>query len=264
MQYEIRDNPKFGSLEITFPGKPSDDVLKCLKERGFRWNFKEKLWYGYDKEREITDALNAITAGAKEPEAVAVGGVVGAGYLGGGEWTGCNYSNRRYMSAKEINAIVKAELKRLYPSIKFSARSESYSGGQSSYLTIYLTTEQLFASKEVCKDEFFSHSFSSWYTIHDGDRTRDIFGTDMTDEQRQDAFEIFYARMLAAYQEDAHNIERYLSDFAKEVLKTAKALYHSFIHDETNSMVDYFDRNLYDDYYFCNLDNADRRKSWEH
>ena len=57
--FTITDNAEYGSLEISFDGKPSEAVRDVLKENKFRWHKTKKVWYGKADRQTITDALNA-------------------------------------------------------------------------------------------------------------------------------------------------------------------------------------------------------------
>ena len=56
--YTIRPNEQYGSLEITFDGKPSQAVRDALKANKFRWNGKKGVWYGKTDQQTIVDALD--------------------------------------------------------------------------------------------------------------------------------------------------------------------------------------------------------------
>ena len=58
--YTISDNAEFGSLEISFEGKPSEAVRDALKQNKFRWHNTKKVWYGKTDRQTITDALNKV------------------------------------------------------------------------------------------------------------------------------------------------------------------------------------------------------------
>ena len=57
--FTITDNAQYGSLEISFDGKPPKAVLDALKGNKFRWHKAKKVWYGKVDRQTITDALNA-------------------------------------------------------------------------------------------------------------------------------------------------------------------------------------------------------------
>ena len=58
--FTITDNAQYGSLEITFEGKPSQAVRDVLKENKFRWHKVKKVWYGKADRSTITEALNKV------------------------------------------------------------------------------------------------------------------------------------------------------------------------------------------------------------
>jgi hypothetical protein len=257
--YEIRRNDRFNSLEVTFPEKPESSVIDLLKSLKFRWNHVNKLWYGYAKENELTDKINNLI-GAEKPSEIATGGVVGDGYMGGGEWTGCNHG--KLYGYGEINKAVKAELQKMFPGVGFKTRGDSYSGGQSSHLYIQMTGAELFIGREAAH-EVFSRNMHGHTWLNLDDNGACVWGENATDEQREIAFDVMYTRLISKYQHDVHNVKDYMTETAIAIYSKAKSLYSSFIHDETNSQVDYFDRSLYDDYSVCNLDNIAKRKKWE-
>ena len=62
MTYTIENNAKFGSKEIYFDGKPSEDVRSALKALKFRWHSVKKCWYARNTEKNL-QALRAIETG---------------------------------------------------------------------------------------------------------------------------------------------------------------------------------------------------------
>ncbi len=48
----VRRNEALNGVEVTFGSKPSEEVRAALKERGFRWSVRQRLWYArYTPER---------------------------------------------------------------------------------------------------------------------------------------------------------------------------------------------------------------------
>ena len=72
--FTITDNVQYGSMEITFEGKPSEMVRAFLKENKFRWHNGKKVWYGKADRNFITNGLNGVfdaekaASTAAEPE----------------------------------------------------------------------------------------------------------------------------------------------------------------------------------------------------
>ena len=57
--FVIKKNEQFNSLEITFDGKPSEEIREILKGYRFRWHGIKKLWYGFGDEEEIEKDIRA-------------------------------------------------------------------------------------------------------------------------------------------------------------------------------------------------------------
>lgn len=58
MSYTITANPAFNSLEISFDGKPAQEVRDALKALKFRWHAVKKVWYGYSDENTVRAAID--------------------------------------------------------------------------------------------------------------------------------------------------------------------------------------------------------------
>ena len=65
--FSVVENSEFGSLEIKFDGKPSENVRNVLKENKFRWHKVKGVWYGKADKQTIIEALDK----AYETESVA-------------------------------------------------------------------------------------------------------------------------------------------------------------------------------------------------
>lgn len=66
--YTITANQEFNSIEISFPGKPSDAIREALKALRFRWHSVKKVWYGYTTEEAAKQAIETAE-GCKPTEA---------------------------------------------------------------------------------------------------------------------------------------------------------------------------------------------------
>lgn len=66
--YTIRRNPEYGSLEVSFDGKPPQPVRDALKANKFRWNGKRRVWYGKTDQKTIVDALDKAYQPETAPE----------------------------------------------------------------------------------------------------------------------------------------------------------------------------------------------------
>ncbi len=59
MTYTIHQNQQFGSLEISFGGKPSEAIREALKALKFRWHNVKKVWYGFAEESDVIAILES-------------------------------------------------------------------------------------------------------------------------------------------------------------------------------------------------------------
>ena len=61
--FSITTNTERGTLEIRFDSKPNEEVRSGLKERGFRWSSKNKLWYGNGDKLQISKGIENAMSG---------------------------------------------------------------------------------------------------------------------------------------------------------------------------------------------------------
>ena len=54
----VNKNEQMNGIEITFNGIPSEETRNALKEKGFRWSRKQKLWYARFTEEKHQWAQN--------------------------------------------------------------------------------------------------------------------------------------------------------------------------------------------------------------
>lgn len=66
--YTITANKEFNSIEISFPGIPSEAIRTALKNLRFRWHGVKKVWYGYTTEEAARIAIDTAE-GIKATEA---------------------------------------------------------------------------------------------------------------------------------------------------------------------------------------------------
>ena len=66
MEYSIRKNPQFNSLEISFEGKPAEAVRDALKALKFRWHGQKRIWYGFADETAARAAIEGKPQQAAE------------------------------------------------------------------------------------------------------------------------------------------------------------------------------------------------------
>ncbi len=67
MEYTLTKNADFGSLELTFDGKPAQAIRDALKALRFRWHGVRRVWYGYADEATTRAALDGVNVGGTVP-----------------------------------------------------------------------------------------------------------------------------------------------------------------------------------------------------
>ena len=75
MSYTITNNAKFNSIEILFDAKPSEAVRSALKSLKFRWHNQRGVWYGYQDEATVREAINNACPELVNNEAEQIGPV---------------------------------------------------------------------------------------------------------------------------------------------------------------------------------------------
>lgn len=64
-------NPELNGIEITFEGKPGDDVRAELKNNGFRWHKAKKLWYAKQTAERLAIVERIADGEVKEADVTA-------------------------------------------------------------------------------------------------------------------------------------------------------------------------------------------------
>ena len=67
MNYTITANPAFNSIEISFDGKPAQEVRDALKALKFRWHSVKRVWYGYADEATARAAIDGGKVAENKP-----------------------------------------------------------------------------------------------------------------------------------------------------------------------------------------------------
>lgn len=146
MEYTIKRNEAFNSLEITFDGKPSEAVRDALKALKFRWHGVKKLWYGYTDEtaaRAAIDGAEGVKAAPVKAEKAAAQDHIRIYWNGikidGGKLIRCGYSlnnNAEHSAMVSIYARDYADLPRdLLPVVNESDSYTDYFENDSATIT---------------------------------------------------------------------------------------------------------------------------------
>lgn len=63
LDFNISEDTERGTLNITFPEKPSPEVQATLKDNGFRWSKRDKLWFGNGEPAQTRQAIQTAMDG---------------------------------------------------------------------------------------------------------------------------------------------------------------------------------------------------------
>lgn len=251
MTYQIKENAQFGSREIYFTEKPAEEVREALKALRFRWNGKKSCWYGFADEEKITAAIGSGSGSVILPTAQDV--EPGTLYAG---WTGGN--SHKWRDYDELKKCLMADFKQA--GIKASIKKR-----RAGYLTAIDCTLTISAADILPEDAFIADSdfnicSRAWlyYTDELGDlrymHINDYCALSadgqnaMLDNLKRTEYRTRLDRIVKGYEISKADVEL-LTEPARRKFEILQAIVESYNHDQSNGMIDYFDRDIYDDYY---------------
>lgn len=251
--YTITENKTFGSHEVAFDSKPQVAVLAAMKALKMRWNPKRSIWYGFQDEKTIIDAIMSAQP-ESVPAQIATDGHSGATAIAGAK-------SNRYLSGADLSAAIRADVKAA--GIKgVSIRCKTYTGGQHITATFKASADDLISEAEYvvnykpsCAQSWVYLDASEYMHVEDYFKTwnEQACGHDETDtpEIQRRAGEYAYT---CATSKGFHNINTYCinkyTEYTPAFLAKVNAvneIIKNYNYDDSNSMVDYFDTNFYYD-----------------
>lgn len=179
----ITMNAEKNGIEIRFDSKPSTEILSGLKENGFRWSGKQKMWYAKQSEAALAFVNEYFKKEANENPC---GGTVSVAYKNSNEnkdnveydlWAMTrtdnipdNYSLYRIHDCKEIAAIIRKHLRSRFPFCKWSVTSDLHS------IDVTLKCSPWsFDSDEAQAIANYAYRFASSYNYDNSDSMTDYF-----------------------------------------------------------------------------------------
>ena len=254
MDFRIENNTQFNSKEIYFNGKPDEQTRTALKAAGFRWHRAKSCWYGFASDEQIAEMIGSSTAlTIPETEIIEEGGGLYDGWRGG--------NSRKWRSSDELKTFLLSDFKKA--GIKASVKRN-----RAGYL-ISITVTMTVKADEILNYEQWLEKTSdaagfhivagSWYDyIDEGGIHKNIFGEAFYSLSREEQDKIREKIARQQYQHalkhmtesHTHSLVKYsaLNDTASARLDLVKRIVASYNHDQSNSMIDYFDRDIYDHY----------------
>lgn len=249
-EYTITHNDQYNSVEVQFTGKPSEAVRDALKALRFRWHSVKKVWYGYTTE----DAARKAIEQAEQPLTIPESSFVDGGGLYDG-WKGGNYC--KWRSESELKQFILSDLKKA----GISASIRFHRGG---YLTSFTLTIKISADEIKNFDEWrkdFTVPGSGWISYNDAEgKHQDVFAQNywykMTDAERAELLPLICASQYKYRVDNLTSSNSHggkldvLTEKGNKKFATVQAIVSSYNKDCSNSMIDYFDRAIYDNYTF--------------
>lgn len=150
MEYAIRKNNRFNSIEITFSEKPGETIREALKGLKFRWNGKRGFWYGFTTEEEARAAIDGKPAKAEKKPAAKKAQKINLDGLD---------KNKKTAYGAEFAAVLRADLKKRGAS-GFSIRSNRGGYTDSITVTIKMEAEDFRSAEEAAARDGWAQFFN--------------------------------------------------------------------------------------------------------
>lgn len=163
------NNEKNG-IEIRFDSKPENSIIVALKENGFRWSGKQKMWYTKQNEDRILFAKSLgeislpIKSKVEQHEKYNLWEMTRTDKIEN------NYGKYHIHNTKEIAAIVRKHLRTRFPMCKWSVTSDYNS------ISIDLLASPFCAeSDEIKAIIHYAYKFAESYNYDNSDSMTDYF-----------------------------------------------------------------------------------------
>jgi DNA polymerase sigma len=137
-------------------------------------------------------------------------------------WAGSRFNPN--LPLRDIALMVRRYVKEVYPTWKFSVRTEYYSGGCSLHVALTEAPENIFIDSRV-KEAALSK--------------RRLYGSD------EEAIKCCQETVTSGYISNWDCYYKWMSDKAVTVLEDVENLVNSYRYNDSDSMIDYFDTNFY-------------------
>lgn len=248
--YTIKNNEQFNSKEVYFDGKPNEETRRALKALKFRWHKVKSCWYGFATEEQINEAINPAPLTIPK-----IKQIDGYGLYDG--WKGGNAD--KWRSYEELKTFLLSDFRKA--GIKATIRQNRAGYLTSITITMKITADEILTFEEWLKNEKSVEGFhivnNSWYNYTDENgRIQSIFGErfyNLTAEEQAEmrnniAKETYREALEHMTQPNTWSGRKFsaLNEAAAARLSLAQKIVDSYNHDQTNSMIDYFDRDIYE------------------
>ncbi|MCA1021604.1 LPD29 domain-containing protein [Halobacillus litoralis] len=283
MNATMNVNNELNGIEISFASKPAQDILSTLKENGFRWSKYKKVWYTKQSEKAFEVAESVTNGDVTEVKAVpktTKKKQSSFNLWNATQWEEIQVDNNK--ETKEISKEIRQHLKKRFPSVKFSVRTDKsgwtdsvnvdiksspYEEGSVYLKAVIEYADQLVNAYHICHDpgdmytdlsasyNFYFFGASTHYTYEQTEAT-DAIKKDMVnfDQKLKEAEKIEEERKEQEFKEWQRQREEEKKEYEKRMEEEAKQTEHIYSNVSVNSL------NEDDQYYIVGVEFANLNK----
>lgn len=166
----ITMNNEKNGIEIRFDGKPESSIIVALKENGFRWSGKQKVWYAKQNADRISFAESLGEFSSPIKNKVEQHEKYNLWEMTRTDGIEDNYSKYHIYSTKEIAAIIRKNLRARFPMCKWSITSD-----YNSICIDLLASPFCSESDEIKAIIHYAYKFAESYNYDNSDSMTDYF-----------------------------------------------------------------------------------------
>lgn len=166
----ITMNNEKNGIEIRFDGKPESSIIAALKENGFRWSGKQKMWYAKQSADRISFAEGLGEFSSSVKNKVEQHEKYNLWEMTRTDEIEDNYGKYHIHSTKEIAAIIRKHLRTRFPMCKWSITSD-YNSIRIDLLASPFCAE----SDEIKAIIHYAYKFAESYNYDNSDSMTDYF-----------------------------------------------------------------------------------------
>ena len=122
-------NEKLNGVELYFEKKPAQAIIDTLKENKFRWNRSKSCWYAKQNENTLALANRFNDGSAVETVTTVSNKEADFDLFEVTRFSNIERPESIIHDTKEVAKICRTKLRKLFPMVKFSVTSSSFTGG---------------------------------------------------------------------------------------------------------------------------------------
>lgn len=166
-------NNELNGIELKFDEKPDDSTLSKIRDNGFRWSVKRRIWYAKQTNDRLAfvNALDSDTVISESEETSEEKSVYDLWNMTRTDEIGDNFEKYHIYANKEIAAIIRKHLRTRFPMCKWSVRI----GGYNSIYVSLLESPFAKDSDELRAIAHYAYVFGDSYNYNNSDLYSDYF-----------------------------------------------------------------------------------------